>query len=338
MSRPLLGLAVVAAGLPCVLGRPAAEPAGPRLLLAFASVRERRAPPYPKIYFYEHDGVENGKPAGSVDAVEKGANMVRSDMHPSLSRDGRFCAFSAQIGVINGARVEIWDRKERKLLPAAAFNDSPDVHRMGPSLSGDGRLVAFSAWAQPGGSPRWGVYVADRAGNRLLDLPRLNGEAIDQRMPALSGDGRFLAYASNARGGVGLTDVCLYDLIEKKAVGLAEMNSKAADVQPCLGGDGRLIAFTSDRPGGMGGRDLYLYDRMEKKFLPLPGLNTEAHEQSPALSADGRYLAFVSERLGGAGERDVYLYDRERQKLLPTPGLNSREDDYDPCVVVLAQK
>jgi Tol biopolymer transport system component len=88
----------------------------------------------------------------------------------------------------------------------------------------------------------------------------------------------------------------------------------------------------------MGGRDLYLYDRADRKFLPLPGLNTEAHEQSPALSADGRYLAFVSERVGGAGERDVYLYDRERQKLLPTPGLNSREDDYDPCVVVLAQK
>jgi Tol biopolymer transport system component len=338
MSRALLGLVALAALLPGVLARPAPDPVGPKLLVAFASVRERRAPPYPKIYFYEHDGVKNGKLAGSIDAVEKGANNVRSDMHPSLSRDGRYCAFSAQMGVTNGARIEVWDRQEKKLLPAASFNDSPDVHRMAPSLSGDGRLVAFTAWAQPGGSPRWGVYVCDRPGNRLLDLPRLNGDAIDQRMPALSGDGRLLAYASNARGGTGLTDVCLYDLGEKKAVGLEGMNSKGADVQPCLGGDGRLVAFASDRPGGAGGRDLYLYDRLDRKFLPLPGLNTEAHEQSPALSPDGRYLAFVSERLGGAGERDVYLYDREKQQLLPTPGLNSREDDFDPCVVVLPQK
>jgi tricorn protease-like protein len=334
MRRALLCLAVIAAGLPCLLAEPAPEAAGPKLLIAFASVRERRAPPYPKIYFYEHDGVAGGKLVGSIDAIDKGANNVRSDMHPSLGGDGRFCAFSGQIGTTAGGRIEIWDRKEKKLLPST-LNDSADVHRMTPSLSGDGKLVAFSAWAQPGGSPRWGVYLHDVTAGKLVELPKLNGETSDQRMPALSGDGRFLAYTSNARGGAGLLDVYLYDLGAKKVVALPEMNSASTDMQPSLSGDGRLVAFTSDRPGGKGGRDIYLYDRADKKFLPLPGLNTEAHEQSPSLSADGRYLAFVSERLGGAGERDVYLYDRETQKLLPTPGLNSREDDYDPCVVVL---
>jgi Tol biopolymer transport system component len=335
MSRSLLCLAVIAGSLVRASAEQPPHTGGPKLLLAFASVRERRAPPYPKVYFYEHDGVGKGQLVGSVDSIAKGINNTRSDMHPALSRDGRFCAFSAQIGATDGGRIALWDRKEKKLLPLSPVAESPEAHRVFPSFSADGRRIAFSAWAQPGGGPRWGVYLYDVPGAKLVELPRLNQETFDQRMPALSADGRFLAYASNAKGGVGLTDIYLYDLKEKQVVTLPEMNSPATEMQPSLSGDGRLVAFVSNRPGGKGGRDIYLYDRSAKQFLPLPGLNSEADEQSPSLSADGRYLAFVSERLGGAGERDIYLYDRQTQKLLPTPGLNSKEDDFDPCVVVL---
>jgi Tol biopolymer transport system component len=335
MSRSVLCLVLLGASLVGLAAGSPASAAGPKLLLAFASVRERRAPPYPKIYFYEHDGVSQGRLVGSVDSIAKGVNNTRSDMHPALSRDGRFCAFSAQLGILDGGRIALWDRKEKKFIPLTAVAEAPEAHRVSPSFTGDGRRIAFSAWAQPGGGPRWGVYLYDVAGAKLLELPGLNHATSDQRMPTLSADGRFLAYVSNAKGGVGLTDVYLYDLNDKRVLALPEMNSPATDMQPWLSGDGRLVAFTSNRPGGQGGRDIYLYDRADRKFLPLPGLNTAADEQSPALSADGRYLAFVSERLGGAGERDIYLYDRQTQKLLPTPGLNSKEDDFDPCVVVL---
>src|SRR5262245_14365229 len=92
---------------------PAQQPAG-KILRAFASTRERRAPPYPKIYFYEHDGVASGKLLGSVESVTGGTNKTRADMHPSLSQDGRFCAFSAQFGVLDGARIVMWDRTAHK--------------------------------------------------------------------------------------------------------------------------------------------------------------------------------------------------------------------------------
>ncbi len=335
MRRCLLCLSVLAAGTLPTPADPPPGPAAPKLLLAFCSVRNRRAPPYPEVFFYEHDGVGTGKLLGPISSITKGVNFTRSDMRPSLSRDGRLCAFSAQFGVTDGGRVEIWDREEKKLLPLPSLNTSTNVHRMSPTLTGDGKRVAFAAWNLPGGSPRWGVYLYDRTEKKLIDLPGLNSDRADLRMPSLSGDGRWLAHAWNGRGGAGLTDVGLYDLKERRAVPLPGVNSKNMDTQPSLSGDGRLLAFTSDRPGGAGGRDVYLFDRTAGKFLPLPGLNTADHEQSPALSADGRYLAFVSERRGGAGERDVYLYDREKGKLLPTPGLNSKEDDYDPCVVVL---
>jgi WD40-like Beta Propeller Repeat len=335
MRRYLTGVAVVVVGLSLALAQPAPEPTSPKLLLAFASTRERRDPPYPKIYFYEHDGVANGKMLGSIDSITKGTNFTRADMHPCLSQDGRYCTFSAQFGIQDGGRIEIWDRKEKKLLELPGIQESPLIHEMGPSLTSDGKMVAYSAWARPGAITRWGVFLYDLTTKKHIDLPKLNREGFDQRMPAISRDGKLLAFASNAPGGVGATDVYLYDLAEKKVIAVPEMNSKNLDVQPVLSGDGRLVAFASDRPGGLGGRDIYLYDRVDRKFLPLPGLNSLAAEQSPSLSADGRYLSFVSERLDGAGERDVYLYDRETKKLLPTPGLNSKEDDFDPCVIVV---
>src|SRR5262249_19166063 len=91
------------------------QPAGVKLLLAFCTVRDRRAPPYPVVHFYEHDGVANGKLVGSIDTATTGKDNVRGDFHPSLSRDGRFCAFSGQMGIVNGGRIEVWDRKEKKL-------------------------------------------------------------------------------------------------------------------------------------------------------------------------------------------------------------------------------
>lgn len=306
-----------------------------KLLFAFASTRERRDPPYPKITFYEHDGVANGKLLGVVETVSGGVNKSRADMHPALSRDGRYCAFSAQIGILDGARVELWDRKDNKLIPLPTVQETPKVHQMGISLTGDGTRLAYSAWARPGGTSRWGVYLFDIAAGKVLDLPDLNRDASDQRMPALSDDGKWMAYASNVPGGAGATDVYLYDLTAKKSLAISEMNSKSLELQPTISGDGRLVAFSSDRAGGAGGRDIYLFDRVEKKFVPLPGLNSDAAEQSPSLSADGRYLAFVSERLTGAGERDIYLYDLTAKKLLPTPGLNSKEDDFDPCLAVV---
>lgn len=322
--------ALVLAGM--LVGKePDAKPA--RILIAFASTRERWDPPYPKVCFYEHDGIAAGKMLETIDTISKGVNNSRGDMHPALSRDGRFCAFASQIGIANGGQTEIWDRKEKKLLELPGLHGLLKTHQMAPTLSADGSLVAFTAWAWPGSSGRWNVLLYHVPSKKAVDLPGLNREGADQRMPALSADGRLLAYASNLRGGAGLTDIHLYDLQTKAPLKLPNLNSASMEIQPSLSGNGQLVAFVSDRPGGAGNRDIYLYDRTLDRLLPLPGVNSPAAEQSPSLSADGRFLAFVSERLSGSGERDIYLYDRTTHKLLPTPGLNSKHDDFDPFLV-----
>src|SRR5262245_27080571 len=105
MRNVVCFLTVVVVGVPCALAQTAPKAASQQLLIAFSSVRERRAPPYPKVYFYEHDGVASGKLLGSIDSITKGTNFTRADMHPSLSRDGRFCAFCSQYGIQDGGRI-----------------------------------------------------------------------------------------------------------------------------------------------------------------------------------------------------------------------------------------
>jgi Tol biopolymer transport system component len=324
-ARFLTVLLAIGLGLAGTL--PAQNAPRSKLLIAFASYRDR--PKHPNIFFYEHDGVANGKILGKA-GTPTGAT---AEGHPSLSHDGRYCAFTFELEN-NIGEIYFWDRKEQKLVEHPAMNSSPNA-QMGPSVSRDGNLIAFSAWGRPGAAGQgWHVFLYDRIGKQTLDLPKLNSPAYEDRLPALSGDGRWLAFTSNRKDGVGLTDVYLYDRRDAKLVDLAPVNSRYQDTEPSLSADGNLIAFTSDRPGGRGGRDIYLFDRAAGKLLSLPGLNTPAHEYSPSLSPDGRFIAFVSERLGGEGERDIYLYDRRVQKLLPTPGLNSKTEDFDPCVIV----
>jgi Tol biopolymer transport system component len=313
------------------------------LLIAYGSYKDRGK--YPTITFYEHDAIGNGKVIGTIPAVN-----LRSDSHPTLSHDGRWCAFTSELEN-QTSRILLWDMQARQLVEQPVLNDSPNSQQHA-AISGDGRLIAFAAWNRPGSSNRWDVLCFHIAAKKL-DSPALwNTPADDERMPSLSADGRLLAITTNAvqsesqsydtsragvpnLRGIGQTDITLWDRAEGKSLPLPGLNSANRDVEPHLSADGRWIAFVSDRPGGVGGRDVYLYGRQAQQLVPLPGLNSIAHEQMPSLSPDGRFLVFVSERISGAGERDVFLYDRPTQKLLSTPELNSKREEIDPCVIVL---
>lgn len=300
-------------------------PQGTPLVLAFSSFRDR--PLHPRLYFYEHDGVSLGAPAGAVDAVN-----LRVDTHPSLALGGRLCAWSAE-DENNEGKARVWDREAKaELRPLPGLN--AEGAEIGTALSADGRWLALAGWRRPGSAGGWDVFLYDLAGKAGVTLA-LNTDD-DEQAPALSGDGRLVAFVASRPGGAGLSDVYLYDRIEAKLLPLPGLNSKSRDAEPSLSADGRLVAFASDRAGGTGSRDIYLYDRQSGALLPLPGLNGPSIDQTPSLSPDGRYLAFVSERLAGEGERDVYLYDRDAGRLLPTPGLNTKAEDFDPAVTLAA--
>jgi len=313
----------------CALAATNAVSQEPRVLIALSSYRERNQ--HPQIYLYEHDGVATGKIIENVPTVAK-----RSDNHASLSSDGRYVAFAAE-QENETSKIRLWDRQEKKLVELPTIDDSPNA-QLWPTLAGDGRGIAFAAWNRPGSSQRWDLFHYDVAGKRLTALGDINTQPHDERMPALSADGRKLAFVTNEPGGAGLMDIVVCELATGQRLSSAGLNTGHREVEPALSADGRWLAFSSDRSGGVGGRDIYLYEVPSQKLVELPGLNSVAHEQTPSISPDGRWLAFVSERIRGEGERDVFLYDVAQHKLVPTPGLNAKQEDIDPCVIALPAK
>ena len=307
----------------------AAQDSKPKLIISFASYRDR--PKYPHIFFYEHDGVANGKITGTIASSR---SVASAEAHPWLTGDAKFCVFTFELEN-NTSKIHFWDMAEKKLIDLPKINESPNAV-LSPSTTADGNLICFSALSRPmGAGVGYHVYLYDRAAKTLVDLPGLNTPTAEERMPKISADGRWIVFVSTRKEGRGLSDIYLYDRKEARLVDLPGLNSPETDVEPSVSGDGNLIAFTSDRPGGKGSRDVYLYDRGAGKLLDLPGLNSAGPEYAPCLSPDGAYVVFVSERIGGEGERDIYLYDRKAGKLLPTPGLNSKTEDFDPSIIVL---
>jgi Tol biopolymer transport system component len=300
----------------------------PALRIAFTSLRER--PLYTVVYFYEHDGAKTGKIVGQVATQDS-----RSDHHPALSSNGEVCLIAAEV-VAKVSTILRWNAGTNKTVPLPQLGKTPNA-LMAPSLTGNGKLLAFESWNRPGSPGRWDIVLFDLQNDSLVDVPNLNATRNDERKPALSQDGRWIAFTTNTADGAGRTDIRLYDRKAARVLTLPKLNSPYTDTEPSLSGDGRFIAFVSDRPRAgtttAGTRDIYLYDRVDERLLPLPGLNSPAQEQSPSLTADGRYVAFVSERLNSVGERDIFVYDRRSGTLLPTPNLNSAMDEYDPCII-----
>jgi hypothetical protein len=75
------------------------------------------------------------------------------------------------------------------------------------------------------------VYVYDRASSSFLPLPGAN-TPLGESLPALSPDGRYLAYQTEAEGG---GDIRLYDIVLQQLVPVPGLNDPYyPDRQPSL--------------------------------------------------------------------------------------------------------
>lgn len=137
-------------------------------------------------------------------------------------------------------------------------------------------------------------------GGTPVATPTLNTPYQEQQ-PALSGDGRLLAFSSNRAGSQGLY---LYDLQARRGIELPGLNRRGAIAEsPSLSFSGRYLVYVSQ----MGGRTaLMLYDRATNRseFLAqgYPG-----QVRDPAISPEGRFIAFQGDR---RGQWDIELIDR----------------------------
>ncbi|HSG38644.1 MAG TPA: hypothetical protein VLE27_03305, partial [Thermoanaerobaculia bacterium] len=223
------------------------------------------------------------------------------------------------------------------------------------SLSADGRIVAFASGttnlvtgqqdANNGGAD---LFVHDRVSgvtvlaSHAAGSPSRSGNR-DSFLPAVSADGSWVVYGSNASDLVaglrdpGLTpDLFLYERATKvnRAVSLhppgeASRTTAGHSGAPSVSADGRYVAFASSAaliPGLVvppGRSNIYLHDRVTRRTVlvsrsnaaPLAGGND--HSLAPRVSRDGSAVAFIS-RAGDlapgqqdrGGTFDVFLWDR----------------------------
>lgn len=210
----------------------------------------------------------------------------------------------------------------------------------GSTISGDGRFVAFIsseglAPTDVDGDPD--VYVRDLRTNAIsLGSGDSKGrsEAGAAWSPALSHDGRFVAFSSNA---VDLDrrdsrdrdlDVYLHDRKTKQTLVISEHQLVPAYAdRPAISGDGSTIAFVGavpvklDNGESWSREDVFVYDVRRRTLTALrPLARTTGRpyggwvESTVSLSKDGRYVAFSHPdpfvRSDANKVPDVYVHDR----------------------------
>jgi Tol biopolymer transport system component len=185
------------------------------------------------------------------------------------------------------------------------------------AISADGRFVAFTTYSRlvPADTNDWSdVYVLDRARHDVtMESGDTNGYIGDSRRPAISGDGRYVAFERASA-------VVLRD----RSGGVTRIISDGA--QPFITENGRILLFIAGSVDSVTGidangerSDIYLLEpgsgHARRVSVDLIGLDPSiAVSVHPSASSDGRYVAFTSRmqadgRLAQAPK--VFLRDTE---------------------------
>ena len=264
---------------------------------------------------------------------------------PAISHDGRHVVFASHATNLidaadqNGSAADIYasDTVAGTLARVSVDDDElqPKVgSSRGPSVSADGRYVAFASSASLDGHEvsrttlngalraASSIYLRDRQHGTTTRIPAVAGghrpPRGDSWMPAISADGRFVAFVSDAS----LTaddrnrwaDVFLADLrsgsltVVSRAAGGDAANGSSAN--PAISADGGLVAFQSQAsdilcPGACDRAsedinllwDVFLVDVRARRAARISGGTSGGWMEpsiGPAIDASGRFVVFSS--------------------------------------------
>ena len=291
-----------------------------------------------------------------------------------VSADGRHVAFvwltfDAEAGG-TGGRSEVYLRDmmtgKTTLVSKAWSGALADGNSGTPVLSTDGRYIAFESQASnltPGdrnGQPD--IFVYDRHTDRmtLVSVASDGRQGIaDSFDPWISGNGRYVVFASNATNLVEAdTNHQMNVFLHDRKTGRTGRVSKAwngaepdgGSYSPSINADGRYIAFQSHAsnlaPGDTNAKvDIFVYDRdtdrTTRVSVASDGMQGNHHSVAPFLNGDGRYLAFQSYATNLVegdtnGHADIFMHDLKTRSTsrvsVASDGTQANSESYFPSV------
>ena len=267
--------------------------------------------------------------AGITTRVSIGLNGLqgnRNALNPALSANGRFVAFVSEAtnlvaGDTNGVNdIFIHDRQTSITSRVSVSSDGAEANGASyePTLSDDGRFVAFYSHASnlvagdTNVSPD--IFVHNRE-TGVTSLVSVNSDGIQGNRPsfypALSVDGRFVAFSSQSTNLVaedtnGIDDVFIHDR-QTGVTSIISVNSwgtqgNHSSFDPTLSADGRYVAFCSLASNFAADAnstyDIFVHNRQtgvtSRVSVSSDGTPGNFGSEDPVISADGRYIAFSS--------------------------------------------
>jgi Tol biopolymer transport system component len=298
--------------------------------------------------------------AGTTERVSVSSAGAQGDMHsfhPTISADGRYVSFvSFASNLVSGDTnnredVFVHDRltltTERVSVTGTGDQAAGGSHSA--DISADGRLVAFTSTAGnlfPGVTGFFtGIFVRDRLlGTTTLASVTPFGALpnLGSREPAISADGRFVAYSSNATdivvpdAGNGLfSSVFLHDrqtgTTERIGVSSSGVQGDRDHRKPSVSADGRIVVFTSWSTNLVAGDtndnwDLFRRDRVLGTTERISLLT-----QDGSVTADGNtiYLQTATQLAPADTNTVVDIYLLAPPVTPATPGISFSAAHYD---------
>ena len=284
-----------------------------------------------------------------VSDASDGTQAKGNSEYSDISLDGRFVVFSASSSNLvsndtnNSYDIFVHDRQTGHIERVSIADNGSQTNNSSnkPAISGNGRFVVFVSKASnlvPNDTNnKEDIFVYDRQTEHIerVSIADNGSQANDKSdTPSISGDGRFVAFVSDASNLVpndtnNSNDIFVYDKqtrhIERVSITNDGHQAYGSSYHPSISNDGRFVTFESWASNLVSNDtnhdgDIFVYDRqtghIERISIADDGSQANSYCIKPSISADGRFVAFVSYASNLVpndtnGKKDIFVYDRQ---------------------------